>query len=102
MRAGDESLNREVESLLAEADERSPLDQPVWVPADLCQQTRLSRQRGRCLGIRSATGRDAPADLRGAMSLTQFGLRMADISSSAKLGKGTPGPEPMAPANRSR
>jgi tRNA A-37 threonylcarbamoyl transferase component Bud32 len=33
--AGDTGLRREVESLLAQDDHHSPLDRPVWVPADL-------------------------------------------------------------------
>jgi hypothetical protein len=40
--AGDDSLLREVESLLAEGEETSPLDQPVWAPADLSAEARLS------------------------------------------------------------
>ncbi len=39
---GDEWVRREVESLLAESDEPSPLDRPVWVAPDLAPETRLS------------------------------------------------------------
>ena len=35
MCAADTGLRREVESLLAQDDHHSPLDQPVWVPGDL-------------------------------------------------------------------